>query len=148
MAALGLFTRPFEISIMNRGIVQGVDISVAQIIDSNGHALLQNSEFSSSWDNWFPVCGDHTRWHIKNLFICWFFKGGLLGLFVMVGLCTYVGAKLLQTSVRGDRFATISSAALAGVVMVGLFDSVFDEPRIAFLAMTALQVTGIPHAAK
>lgn len=103
------------------------------------------SWFGAGWNHWFLFCKNHLRGHIKNIFIYWYFEGGWLGLLAMLSLFAFVGVRLIRRALRGDRLALIAASSLAGVVMVGLFDSVFDEPRIAtltlFLGLAALQIT-------
>jgi len=145
---LGSLARPLDISLMNRGIHNGLDIGSAQIIGPGNRMLLQNPDFTDGWDHWFLSYGDHLRWHIKNVFIYWLYQGGALGLLVMLAACTYIGLRLARAAARGDRFAVLVASALAGCLMVGLFDSLFDEPRIAllFLLLAGAGLIGRPSA--
>ena len=129
----GPFSRPLDVSLMNRGIKTGLDIGSVQLLAPDGTNLLRNSEFSADWDHWFLTYGDHLRWHLKNVFVYWYYEGGIAGLILMLALGLYVGRRLASVTRSGDFFALTSLAALTGAVMVGLFDSLFDDPRISML---------------
>lgn len=145
----GPFGRPVDISLMNRGIQQGLDIAAVQIHGPDGRTLLANPDFSSGWDHWFLSYGDHLRWHIKNVFVYWLYEGGILGLLVMLGTILLVAWQLYRAIRKGDRFAVLTAAALASCLMVGLFDSLFDEPRIAtlFFLLVGAGLIGRPSPA-
>jgi hypothetical protein len=142
----GPFTRPLDISLMNRGIQSGLDIGSVQMLSRDGTALLHNPDFSAGWDHWFLTYGDHLRWHIKNVFVYWYFEGGLMGLSLILILGLYVLYRLGKATRSGDFFALLSLAALSGTIMVGLFDSLFDDPRISmlFFMVTGAALIGHP----
>ncbi|MEZ5588219.1 MAG: hypothetical protein R3E46_14200 [Sedimenticolaceae bacterium] len=129
----GPFIRPLDISLMNRGINTGLDIGSVKLLAPDGTNLLLNSDFSADWDHWFLTYGDHLRWHIKNVFVYWYYEGGVAGLVLMLALGLYAGHRLVNATRSGDFFALTTLAALGGAIMVGLFDSLFDDPRISML---------------
>ena len=141
------FTRPLEIAILNRGIRQKIDIDNVSLVDSEGKQFLRNGSFDKGLDHWFISYGDHLRWHIKNVFVFTFFEGGFLGLTVLVMLMTVVTYKLKRRIVARDGFAVLYASALTGIVFVGLFDSLFDEPRIALLISLIIWLVFIPPPA-
>lgn len=142
----GPFARPLDVSLMNRGIGTGMDIGYAQLLTADGTPLLGNPDFANGWDHWFLSYGDHLRWHIKNVFVYWLYEGGLAHVILMSGLMLFVLARLALAAGRGDLFALLSVAALAGALMVGLFDSLFDDPKIAlsFFLLSGAGMIGRP----
>jgi hypothetical protein len=73
-------------------------------------------------------------WHLKNLAVHLLFEQGLLGL--AAGMLV-LGAALWRTTLgaaRGHALAPPLAAALLGLFVVGLVDSVLDMPRVAGLS--------------
>ena len=140
----GQFTRPVEIAILNRGIRQKVDISQISLLDSDGKELLRNGSFENGLDHWFISYGDHLRWHIKNVFVYIFYEGGVLGLIVLALVLAFVASNLLRRIINRDEFAVLYASALTGIILVGLFDSLFDEPRIALMIWLLIWLSLIP----
>lgn len=132
-ARFGPFQRPFDISVMGRGIRERIDIRSVSLYSSDGSQLLGNTHFRDGMDRWFISYGNHLRWHIKNVLGYFYFEGGVLGLMVFALTIALVGYRLSHRIVARDPFAVILASAIAGVLFVGVFDSLFDDPRIAFL---------------
>lgn len=126
-------SRPVQISILNRGLREGLDIDDVQIITPSGQHLLDNSGFDEGLDHWFFYSGNHLGWHIKNIWVDTFFEGGWIGLLIFSLLV--VGSLLIavRRARHGDCFTLFYLPALAGLLVVGLFDSVLDEPRLTLL---------------
>ena len=126
-------SRPVQISILNRGLAEGLDIDDVQIITPGGERLLSNSGFEQGLDHWFLYSGDHLAWHIKNIWVDTLFEGGWVGLLIFT---LFILASLVVSIKRlrqGDSFPLFYLPALAGLLVIGLFDSVLDEPRLALL---------------
>jgi hypothetical protein len=132
----GPFSRPLEVALMNRGIGSGMDIGAVQLYSVDGQRLLGNPDFTAGWDNWFLSYGDHLRWHIKNVFLHWFYEGGLVLVVIMLGSGIYVLARVGASAAAGDGFGLLSLVAIVGTMAVGLFDSLFDDVRVALLFFT------------
>jgi hypothetical protein len=145
----GPFSRPLDVALMNRGIGSGMDIGAAQLYSADGQALLGNPDFSAGWDNWFLSYGDHLRWHVKSVFVHWFYEGGLVLLAIMLGTGIYVLIRIGASTAAGDSFGLLSLVAIVGTMAVGLFDSLFDDVRVALLFFTLTGATLIarPSAA-
>ena len=143
----GQFTRPLEIAILNRGIRQKIDIANVSLLASDGKQFLRNTSFDKGLDHWFVSYGDHLRWHIKNVFVFTFFEGGILGLALLALIMAIVAYKLQRRIIARDGFAVLYATALTGVVFVGLFDSLLDEPRIALLISMLIWLALIPPPA-
>ncbi|NKB20536.1 MAG: hypothetical protein GKS01_08560 [Alphaproteobacteria bacterium] len=142
---LGQFTRPVDIAILNRGVRERIDIASIGLVDSDGSQILRNGSFDNDLDHWFMSYGDHLRWHIKNIFVYTYFEGGILGLVVFTLVLALVSYQLLRRIVVDrDGFAVLYASALAGIVFIGLFDSLFDEPRITLLITLLVWLALIP----
>ena len=94
-------------------------------------------DFSRGLSHWFPAAQVHfLPWHIDNLYLELLIERGLLGL-LLAGLALaaalrrgiYAGGAGGQTSQLSDALA----AGVAGGLLVGIWGSVMDVPRVAFL---------------
>ena len=143
----GPFTRPVDISVMNRGIRERVDIGLVELHHKSGIQILQNSDFRNGLDHWFISHANHLRWHSKNVFLYFYFEGGAIGLVIFVLTLMVMTYRLTGRIYRNDPLAVLLASALAGVLFVGLFDSLFDDPRITFLftLMIWLSLLSYPH---
>lgn len=122
-----------QISILNRGLTEGLDIDNVQIITPAGTHLLKNSTFDEGLDHWFFYSGNHLGWHIKNIWVDTFFEGGWIGLFIFTLLIIYSLLISLKRLRQRDGFPLLYLPALTGLLVVGLFDSILDEPRLTLL---------------
>ena len=77
-------------------------------------------------------------WHIKSLALHLLVETGWCGALTMLALLTLAGLRLLGRAARGDQGALACAAALLGFLVVGLFDSLLDVPRIALLCYLML----------
>ena len=75
---------------------------------------------------------DHLPWHAKNLFLSVLFDQGTVGLALFTALVVATLVRLVGAS-RAQSAAPFFAASLIGFVVVGLFDSLIDVARIAFL---------------
>lgn len=150
-------SRPVQIAILNRGLNQGVDIDDVQIITPSGARLLDNSTFDEGLDHWFFYSGNHLGWHIKNIWVDTFFEGGWIGLFIFSLLVVYTLVVSYKRLRRRDSFPLLYLPALTGLMVVGLFDSILDEPRLTLLLFvctwivlasrsTALELPQVEHS--
>lgn len=111
-----------------------LDVSGVKLEDWPGHNLIHNGDFSHGGDRWyFSSDHYHMPWHEKNLFLHVYFDQGFFGLAAFSLLFAYALARLLKRSMGGDFLSSAQLASFAGFIMVGLFDSVMDFPRIALL---------------
>ncbi len=125
--------RPVEVSLMHRGLAHGLDIDDVQVVTPSGARLLRNGDFNRGMDHWVFSDNVHTAWHVKNLWVEAFFEGGWSGLLLLVALQAYLVVRLFRRIGRGDPFAVMLLASLAGFWTVGLADSLVDEPRMALM---------------
>lgn len=124
---------PVDLAILNRGFKQGIEIASVRLRDARGNELLRNGDFAAGMDHWFMSDGDHLRWHIKNVFVHVYVESGVIGLVLFVLLSAVVVSRSWRLHRSGDPLGILLFAAYAGVLAVGLFDSLFDAPRITLL---------------
>lgn len=126
--------RPVELALVNLKPGTVVDVDNVALLDlAERRNLVQNGDFSRGHDRWFFSTDSHLPWHVKNLAVQVFFEQGGLGL-LAIGLAVIFGlARLCQNVARGDLFSGVLLASLAGFLVVGLFDSLFDAPRLTLL---------------
>jgi predicted branched-subunit amino acid permease len=104
-----------------------------KLIDRSGRNLVQNGDFSGGNDHWFFSTDNHLPWHIKNVFVQMFFDQGLFGLLGFCAMVTIVLVPLFREAWRGEAFQVARLAGLAGFLVVGIVDSLFDSPRMALV---------------
>jgi hypothetical protein len=126
-------SRPVQISILNRGLTEGIDIDDVQIITPSGEHLLSNSSFDNGLDHWFFYSGNHLGWHIKNIWVDTFFEGGWIGLAIFTILIFYSVLISIKRLRQRDSYPLLYLPALTGLLVVGLFDSILDEPKLTLL---------------
>jgi len=129
---------PVELFLYNPGKGGVVDVDNLRLLDQAGHDLLCNGDFSRGDDCWFFKTHSHLPWHIKNVWVHVLFEQGWLGLLAFTGLTLLALSRLARAGWRGHRLAWAWLASLAGLLMVGMFDSLFDAPRLATLLMALL----------
>ena len=122
----------FSMAVESRGGMAQID-DVA-LTDVDGKQLLANGSFSEGMAHWFFSSDRyHMPWHIKSMVMNVLFDQGIVGL-TLWGLLL-VGA-VWRTSfgrARQNPLAPALAAGLAGFFVVGLFDSLLDVPRVAWL---------------
>ncbi len=127
-----------EIAADGRGGALDVDnLSLRE--DGGGEELLKNGAFTDANNYWFFSSDrHHLPWHVKNLALHLYFELGWLGLVSMLGLQAGALARLGLQAWRGSAPAAIHLAALAGFLVVGIFDSLLDVPRVSLLFLLVL----------
>lgn len=141
----GSFKRPVDVSIMNRGIRRQVDIGLVELHHESGVQILNNSDFRKGLDHWFFSHENHLRWHVKNVFLHIYFEGGAIGLALFVILLLIMAYRLFVGMIRNDPMAVLLASAVIGTLFVGLFDSLFDDPRITFLFTLMIWMSLLPY---
>jgi len=111
-----------------------LDIRNVTLVGPDGRSLVANGDFSRGMAHWFFTSDrGHLPWHIKNLALNVLFDQGILGLACLTMLICIALWRLLVGHARGHPLAPYVAAALAGFLIVGMFDSLLDVPRVAFL---------------
>lgn len=122
----------FSLSVGNAG--GAADFDNIRLIGPQAQELLENGEFSRELAHWFPAAQSYfVPWHLDNLFLEVLVERGLAGLLPLAALMAYA---LWRLAIGRDRLLALSpylAASLCGTLLVGLFSSVMDVPRVAFL---------------
>jgi hypothetical protein len=122
----------FSIGIENQGGV--ADIDDLLLTEPGSNNLLANPDFSNEMRHWFFSSDrDHMPWHAKNLQINTLFDQGVFGL--VTSTLLLVAALWRLNLGRGSQheLAPYLTASIVGFLLVGLFDSLIDVPRLAFI---------------
>jgi hypothetical protein len=126
--------RPTFFAMATESPLTRVDIANISLIGPDGAELLANRHFAYGMSNWFTVSDRlHLPWHIKNLGLNVLFDQGIAGLLLFLMLTGGALFRLVAGAARAQPMAPFVAAALTGFLMVGLFDSLLDVPRLAFL---------------
>lgn len=144
----GLWPRPLEIVVLNRGLDSALDVDEVRITAPSGAELLANAGFEQGMDHWFFSDGNHLAWHIKNLWLAIGFEEGLIGLGLFLLLLTVTAVRLSRRLKRGERLALLLMMAFTGFLAAGLFDSLFDEPRMTLLFYLGIGLVLLPPDAE
>ncbi|RFP19507.1 MULTISPECIES: hypothetical protein [unclassified Duganella] len=139
---LGQAGRRVQLEIAVEGEHAALDIDNVSLRNLDSlHELVRNGTFSDANNYWFFSSDrHHLPWHLKNLGLNLYFEMGWPGLLAYVGLLSSAAAELLRCARDGADAAQALAllAALAAFQVVGLFDSLFDVPRITVLFMLLL----------
>jgi VanZ family protein/O-antigen ligase len=127
-----VFKRPVKLSMFNQDSKSFIDVDNVALLDEGGSNLVRNGDFSSGMQAWFFSTDSHLAWHAKNLFIHVLFEQGWLGLGAFVLLLAVAGWSLLKRT-GSDALALTLFVSLTAFLIVGLIDSLIDEPRLDFL---------------
>lgn len=127
-----LFVRPVKLSLFNQDKTTTIDVDNVVVLDEAGRNLLSNGDFTQGMQDWFFSTDSHLAWHAKNLFIHVLFEQGWLGLIAFVLLIMTAGISLLKRAGR-DAMALTLMVSLTAFLVVGMVDSLIDEPRLDFL---------------
>jgi hypothetical protein len=111
-----------------------VEIDNVSVTGPDGRSLLANGDFAAEMAHWFFTSDRfHLPWHIKNIFLNVLFDQGLAGLLLFAMLTGAALWHLIAGNARGHPAAPFLAAALVGFLVVGVFDSLLDVPRVALL---------------
>ncbi|MER2517852.1 MAG: hypothetical protein ABTR92_15900 [Candidatus Accumulibacter phosphatis] len=116
------------------GSGDAIDIDKLHLFDATGRQLLHNGDFSDGLARWF-FAGRHyfVPWHIDNLFLEMLIDQGVIGLLLLLALLALAWVNLLRGPGRRHDFAPYLLAALTAFMGIGVFSSLLDMPRAAFL---------------
>src|SRR5262249_18059548 len=126
--------RLLSFSIANKAKATLLEVRDVHLLEAGGEDLLAHGDFSHRMAHWF-CSSDRTRlpWHLKNVFVHVLFDQGVFGLCVFVLMLVGGLWRLVFGSARAHPLAPAIAASLVGFVVVGLFDSLVDVPRDAFV---------------
>lgn len=129
------YERPtLQLSFANDSAGTIVEVTNVSLKDPVGHELIRNGNFSNGFDNWFFTSDHlHLPWHAKNLWLNIYFDQGAFGLLAFTLLLSYVLLRLVRARPDTGIPNLALMASLSGFLVVGLFDSLLDVPRLAWL---------------
>jgi glycopeptide antibiotics resistance protein/O-antigen ligase len=117
-----LLQRPVKLSMFNQNNKTVIDV-----------------DNSKGMQAWFFSTDSHLAWHAKNLFIHVLFEQGWVGLCAFVIVLASAGLTLMRRAGH-DALALTLFVSLTGFLIVGLIDSLIDEPRLDFLFFWLLAI--------
>lgn len=128
MPGLGFF------SLRPEGPAEFIEVDNLSMVDAQGKQMLANGDFSAGMAHWF-FAGSHyfVPWHVDSLFVETLVDQGVIGLLLLLVLVAMAVRNLLQGPGSRHTLAPYLLAALAGGLVVGVFSSLLDMPRCAFL---------------
>lgn len=111
-----------------------VDMDDISLTDRRGKMYVANGDFERGMDRWLPYYDfNHLPWHIKNIWLHFYFEQGALGMIAFAASWMIALAMAWRAAAKGDIFPVGVAAALTGFVAVGTFGSPIDAPRVAWL---------------
>ena len=143
----GWFGLPVRMSLRSAGEAV-IDVDRVFLRDATGRELLLNGDFSAGSDHWNYTSDDHLAWHVKNMVLAIWFDMGWMGVFAVGGLLVLSLVRSARRAWAGDRWAQALFAALAGLLVVSVFDSVVDEPRFVLLLLVLAWLAALRPQAK
>ena len=125
--------RPVKLSLYNGNPKATVDVDNVSLEPVGGGNILENGDFTRQLDHWFFSTDSHLQWHTKSLPVGALFDQGWLGLASWSLLLGLAMIRLVGTARRGDLPAAAIAGSIAGILVIGLFDTVIDAPRFLLL---------------
>jgi hypothetical protein len=111
-----------------------IDVDNLSIVDARGRQLLANGGFSEGMSQWFfSSRHDFLSWHVDSLFLEVLIDQGVVGLSLLLALLAMAFANLLRGPGGDHVLAPYLLSALLACLVVGVFSSLLDMPRSAFL---------------
>ena len=126
---------PLQLELWNGSHQAALEIDNVSLREiGSGRELVANGSFSAANDYWFFSSDrNHMPWHVKNFAINQVFELGWVGAAATAFLLLAVGGRMVARGLAGEHLATVCLAALTGCMMVGLFDTITDVPRLTTL---------------
>ncbi|SEN85667.1 hypothetical protein SAMN05428959_103445 [Duganella sp. CF517] len=140
LAQLAGARAPVQLELASGDQAGVVDIDNVSVRARNGGPeLLRNGDFTAGQAGWFFTSDrDHLPWHIKNFYIHTYFEQGWLGAVALGLLLVYGAGRMAGSAWHGRVDAAVFLAALTGALVVGMFDSLFDVPKVQLLFFLVL----------
>ncbi|MBN8450684.1 MAG: hypothetical protein J0M13_17110 [Candidatus Accumulibacter sp.] len=129
----------FSVAVKESG--RSVELDNLRAIDASGRELLVNGDFEGGMARWFFSSDrHHMPWHMKNMLLHVLFEQGWVGLVLFCGLVLSALWRVSWGNARDHTLSPAIGAAVLGFLVVGLFDSLLDAPRVAFLFYLLLMI--------
>ena len=140
--AIALLHPPTQLELAAVGPEGALDIDNVSLVDlRTNKELVRNGAFSRASEGWFFSSDrSHLPWHAKNAVVHTVFETGWVGLGAACLVLLAAASSLARRALRAETHALICLASLTGFLMVGLFDSLFDVPRLTLAFFLVLLV--------
>ena len=116
-----------------------LEVDNIQLLGPDGRQLLDNGDFSGDMQRWFFSSDrNHMPWHMKNVFMNVVFDQGGVGLLLFSAMLLAALWRVSVGTAKDHPLAPGIAGGLVGFVVVGLFDSLIDVPRLAFMFYVVL----------
>jgi len=116
-----------------------LDVDNIQLLGPDGRELLDNGDFSESMRRWFFSSDQHhLPWHIQNVFMNVLFDQGAAGLLLFSAMLLAALWRVSVGTAKNHPLAPGIGGGLVGFALVGLFDSLVEVPRLAFVFYVVL----------
>ena len=126
---------PLQLELANISGQAALEVDNVSLVEvGTGRELLANGGFSDANTHWFFSSDrNHMPWHVKNFAVNQVFELGWVGALATAFLLLALGGRMVARGLAGEHFVAVCLAALTGCMMVGLFDSITDVPRLSIL---------------
>jgi hypothetical protein len=122
------------LSLSSETSARPIDIDEVSLTDASGREYVRNGGFEQGMQRWFFSSDmNHLPWHAKSLPVHLLVEQGILGLAAVALLVLAALWRLVAGKARDHVLAPALAAAVMGFLVVGLIDSLFDMPRVAWL---------------
>jgi hypothetical protein len=130
------------LSLSSETSARPIDIDEVSLTDASGREYVRNGGFEQGMQRWFFSSDmNHLPWHAKSLPVHLLVEQGILGLAAVALLVLAALWRLVAGKARDHVLAPALAAAVTGFLVVGLIDSLFDMPRVAWLFQFLLLVS-------
>lgn len=126
--------RPVRLALNNAGPVR-VDITSVSLRNADGVELLRNGDFAKGSDHWSYTSDDHLSWRTHNIALGVWFDQGLVGLLALGAMVSLGLVRSARGMLSRNRASFALGAALTGLLFVGMFETITDEPRYLLLVL-------------
>jgi VanZ family protein len=121
---------PVSLSLHNPRFGTQVQVRDLSLLDGSSE-LLANGSFDAALDRWLMHSDRHLAWRAHNSPLQVLFEQGILGLLAWAALAIAVVTRAVRDL---RRICVAATAAALGFVLVSLFDTLLDAPRMIVLA--------------
>lgn len=133
------FASVFSLAVDTRG--GRVEIDDLSLVDADGREHVRNGAFERGLSFWLPSSDrHHLPWHAKNLGLHLVVEQGWIGALSFAALLMLALTRMLFGRASRHPLAPTLAAGITGLLLVGLFDSVLDIPRVALALYLLLGV--------
>ena len=137
--------RPVLLSFASASVGGQVDIDNVHLIDTDGREHAVNGDYSAAAAHWFFTGRYYfLPWHTDSVIVELLVERGVLGLVLFTWLLACAVAVWAGPAGRQDPLSPYVVAALTGCAVLGLFSSVLDVPRNAFLLTLLCLLRPVP----